>query len=88
MSTISNIKHDAWQDAWSRLPDGSVKHESGLTFVPVGASDGGIDLTATRESLDVWQSHELARGVPLHDLAKRGQRLAREAGEWHVKNRQ
>jgi len=56
--------------------------------VPVGASDGGIDLNATSESLDTWQSHELARGVPLHDLAKRGQRLAREAGEWHVKSRQ
>ena len=80
--------HYAWQDAWSRLPDGSVKHESGLIFTPVGASDGGIELTATRESLNVWQSHELARGVSLHDLAKRGQRLAREAGEWHVKNRQ
>ena len=81
-------KHHTWQNAWSRLPDGSVKHESGLTFAPVGASDGGIDMNATRESLNAWQSNELARGVSLHDLAKRGQLLAREAGEWHVKNRQ
>ena len=81
-------KHYAWQEAWTRLPDGSVKHESGLSFAPVGASDGGIDMNATSESLGTWQSHELARGVPLDDLAKCGQRLAREAGEWHVKNRQ
>lgn len=81
-------KHHAWQAAWSRLPDGSVRHDSGLTFAPIGASDGGIDLMATRESLDAWQRYELARGVPLHDLAKRGQRLAREAGEWHKANRQ
>lgn len=81
-------KHHALHDAWSRLPDGSVKHESGLIFAPVGASDGGIDMNATRESLDAWQTHELAHGVPLDDLAKLAPRLARVAGEWHVKNRQ
>ena len=81
-------KNHKWQSAWSRLPEGSVRHESGLTFAVVPGDAGGPDLRATRESLDAWQRHELARGVPLHDLAKRGQRLAREAGEWHVKNRQ
>ncbi len=81
-------KHHKWQLNWSRQPDGSVRHTSGLTFEIVDGGDGYSDLEATDASLDAFQTHELARGVPLHDLAARMQRLAREAGEWHMEHRQ
>ena len=41
---------------------------------------------AAPETLGEFQSYELARGVPLHDLAQRLMRLAREAGEWLERN--
>ena len=38
------------------------------------------------ETLEEFQAFELARGVPVHDLAQRMIRLAREAGDWLARN--
>ncbi len=43
-------------------------------------------MKAAPETLAEYQEYELARGVPLHDLAQRLMRLAREAHEWHRRN--
>lgn len=80
-----------WQTAWSRLPNGSVKHDSGLTFVLADRDDDdalGSDLLVDQSTMPAFEAHERARGVPAHDLWQRAARLAREAGEWHQQNRQ
>ena len=74
-------KHHNWHRAWSRLPNGRLRHISGAEFV-VPRGDGFTDINAAPETLGEFQSFELARGVPVHDLAQRLIRLAREAGEW------
>ena len=78
-------KHHNWHRAWSRLPNGRLRHISGAEFVLV-RGDGFTDVNAAPETLADFQDHELSRGVPLHDLAKRLIRLAREAGEWNARN--
>lgn len=78
-------KHKNWHRAWSRLPDGRLKHISGAVFV-VTRGDGYTDINAAPETLGEFQAFELARGVPVHDLAQRLMRLAREAGEWLERN--
>ena len=80
-----------WQAAWSRLPDGSVRHETGLTFVLAdreGDAALGSDLIVDQATVAAFEAHERARGVPAHDFWQRSARLAREAGEWHQQNRQ
>ena len=74
-------KHRNWHRAWARLPNGRLSHISGAEFV-VQRGDGFTDIVAASETLAEFQSFELARGVPVHDLAQRLIRLAREAGEW------
>ena len=78
-------KHHKWHKAWCRLPNGRLRHISGAEFVLL-PGDGFTDVKAAPETLGEYQAHELARGVPLHDLAQRLMRLAREAGEWHARN--
>lgn len=78
-------KHKNWHRAWSRLPNGRLRHMSGAEFVVV-PGDGSTDINVAPETLGEYQSFELARGVPLHDLAQRLMRLAREAGEWMERN--
>ena len=78
-------KHHNWHRAWSRLPNGRLRHISGAEFV-VERGEGFTDIKAGPETLGEFQSYELARGVPLHDLVQRLQRLAREAGEWLERN--
>lgn len=74
-------KHKNWHRAWSRLPNGNLQHISGAMFT-VERGDGYTDIVVARETLQEFQAHELARGVPVHDLAARLQRLAREAHDW------
>lgn len=74
-------KHKNWHRAWSRLPNGRLRHISGAEFT-VQRGDGYTDINAAPETLGEFQAYELARGVPVHDLARRLIRLAREAGEW------
>jgi len=78
-------KRYAWHKAWQRLPNGRLRHASGAEFVLV-RGDGFTDVKAAPETLAEFQSHELARGVPVHDLAQRLIRLAREAGQWLERN--
>ena len=78
-------KHKNWHRAWSRLPNGRLRHISGAEFTLV-RGDGFTDVRVAPETLGEYQSFELARGVPVHDLAQRLQRLCREANEWHAQN--
>ena len=80
-------KHRNWHRAWSRLPNGRLRHISGAELVVV-SGNGFKDINAAPETLAEYQAYELARGVPLHDLAQRLMRLAREAGEWAERNPQ
>ena len=67
------------------LPNGRLRHISGAEFT-VERGDGYTDINAAPETLEEFQSFELARGVPVHDLAQRLIRLAREAGQWLERN--
>ena len=78
-------KHHNWHRAWSRLPNGRLRHISGAEFTLV-LGEGFTDVRVAPDTLGEYQSFELARGVPAHDLARRLMRLAREAGEWNVRN--
>ena len=78
-------RHKNWHRAWSRLPNGRLRHISGAEFI-LTPGDGFTDVNVAPETLDEYQAFELARGVPLHDLVQRLQRLAREANEWHARN--
>lgn len=74
-------RHKNWNRAWSRLPNGRLRHISGAEFIVVPGA-GFTDINAAPETLGEFQRYELARGVPLHDLAQRLMRLAREGGEF------
>ena len=78
-------KHRHWHRAWSRLPNGRLRHISGAEFI-LTAGDGFTDVDAAPETLGEYHAYELARGVPVHDLAQRLMRLAREAGRWLERN--
>lgn len=70
-----------WRRAWSR--DGyRLLHDSGL----VVEYDAELGWAATDDSAEAWAAFEQARGVPLHDLSARMQRLCREAAEWSKRN--
>ena len=61
-------KRHNWHRAWSRLPNGRLRHISGAEFVVV-SGNGFKDINAAPETLAEYQAYELARGVPLLDLA-------------------
>ncbi len=77
-------KHYNWHKGWHR-EGRQLVHISGLRF-NVQPENGYTDIVADRATLDEFQEFELARGVPLHDLAQRLMRLNKEALEWHQKN--
>lgn len=74
-------KNYNWHRAWSRLPNGNLQHISGLIF-SVEPGDGFTDINADESTLSQFQTHELARGVPVHAIATRLQTLCREANDW------
>lgn len=77
-------KHKDWHKAWSR--DGSyLVHTSGLR-VEVIEGDGFTDLETDDASMAIFQAQETSRGVPIHDLSARLQRLLAEAETWHRNN--
>lgn len=78
-------KHHNWHRAWSRIAPGRLRHQSGAEFI-ITRGDGYTDAQVSAETLSVFQESELARGVPLHDLVARLQRLCREAVKWHQRN--
>ena len=73
-------KHKNWHKGWTRLPNGRLRHISGVEFT-VEPGEGFTDINAADDTLAECQAYELARGVPVHDLAQRLMRLAREAGD-------
>ncbi len=78
-------KNKNWHKAWRRDAAGRLVHISGAAFT-VERGVGYTDINAAPETVDEFQAFELARGVPVHDLAQRLMRLAREAGEWLERN--
>jgi hypothetical protein len=74
-------KHKNWHKGWTRLPNGRLRHISGVEFT-VELGEGFTDINAADDTLAEFQAYELSRGVPVHDLAQRLMRLAREAGDW------
>lgn len=71
-------KNRNWHRAWTRLPDGRLRHESGIEF----EFDEELGWSTVDASLVAFHDAETARGVPVHDLAARLIRLAREAAAW------
>jgi hypothetical protein len=78
-------KHYRWQLNWRRLPNGRLRHVSGLEFT-VARGDGYTDIQAAPDTLDQFEVFEAARGVPVHDRLARLKRLLREAQQWHREN--
>lgn len=77
-------KHKGWHKAWRR--DGAyLVHESGLRLHVI-EGDGFTDLETDDASLAIFQASETSRGVPVHDLAARVQRLLKEAAAWLERN--
>lgn len=75
-------KHRSWHEAWRRLPDGRLQHDSGLAFyVRQAGQDVRVDPDAG--TLSAFHEAEAQRGMPLHDAPRRMQRLAREALFWY-----
>lgn len=74
-------KHKNWHKAWRR--DGArLLHESGLAV----EYDDVLGWCSTEDTTEAWSSFEIARGVPLHDLTARLNRLIKEAQEWNTRN--
>ena len=71
-------KHYKLHKAWRRLAPGQLQHDSGL-IVDRDSESGWVVRKSTR---DIWQAHELARGVNFDDLHNRLKRLLHEAVEW------
>lgn len=72
-------KHHNWHKAWRK--DGArLVHDSGLAV----EYDEELGWCSTDDTSEAWSAFELARGVPLHDLQARMQRLLREASEWRA----
>lgn len=73
-------KHRNWHLAWRREGDYLV-HDSGLRLQVI-EGEGFTDLETDDASLAIFQASETSRGVPVHDLAARVQRLLKEAAAW------
>ena len=51
-----------WQTAWTRLPDGALRHSSGLSFNIVNDATGAEEVAVDLASLEVWETFELQGG--------------------------
>jgi len=75
-------KHYNWHKRWVvDLTTCTATHDSGLVFRFSQAESGALD--GVSENLDAWQDEQLKR-MPLTDLAKHAQRLAKEAAEAYL----
>jgi len=75
-----------WQANWERLPDGSLRHVSGLVLRPE-RGDGFTDLRAshgTLPALNAWLI-DVRRTAP-HDMQRAAQRIVQEAAQWRREN--
>ena len=69
VTPAASITRCDWQDAWRRLPNGALTHESTLTYdvliqIPL-VTKMRVDLC----SLEAWQTVELRNGLPILSLA-------------------
>lgn len=79
-------KRHRWQANWERLPDGSLRHVSGLVMRPE-RGDGFTDFLAVPATLPALSSWLInVRGTAPHDLPIAATRITREAAEWHHGN--
>lgn len=74
-------KHFGWHKAWRR-EGARLVHDSGLAV----EYDDELGWMTDDTTTEAWAAWEQTRGVPLHDLAARIQRLCREAAEWVARN--
>lgn len=77
VSKVTN-KHFNWHKSWSREASGHLVHTSGLRVLVI-RGDGFIDLETDDASMAIFQASETSRGVPVHQLVDRVQRLLKEA---------
>ena len=78
-------KHFNWHKAWARDAQGHLVHTSGLRFI-VTHGDGFTDLETDDASMAIFQASETSRGVPMHQLVERVQRLTKEAQMFQERN--
>lgn len=78
-------KHFGWHKAWARDAQSHLVHTSGLR-VTVTHGSGFTDLEADDASLAIFQASETSRGVPVHQLVARIQRLMKEARMFQERN--
>lgn len=78
-------KNFGWHKAWGRLPNGRLRHVSGLEYT-VKRGDGFTDINTVDNTLQEYQDFELARGVAPHQMVERILRLNKEAVRWHEAN--
>ena len=71
-------KNFGWHKAWARDAQGHLVHTSGLRIL-VTHGAGFTDLETDDASMAIFQARETARGVPVHQLVERVQRLVKEA---------
>jgi hypothetical protein len=74
-----------WHKAWQRLPNGRLRHDSGLECAIAYWPDY-VYVNIVDETIAECFDGERARSVPAHDLYKRLTRLEKEAAMWHCKN--
>ncbi len=81
-------KNFNWHKRWEvDLSACTATHDSGIQFS--FTQDGTGEWRGKPTNLDTWQDEQLKR-MPLPDLVKHSQRLAREAGDaylWQLKKR-
>lgn len=78
-------KHFNWHKSWARDAQGHLVHTSGLRFICT-QGDGFTDLETDDASTAIFQASETARGVPVHQLVERVQRLTKEAQMFMERN--
>lgn len=78
-------KHFNWHKSWARDAQGHLVHTSGLRFLAT-QGDGFTDLETDDASTAIFQASETARGVPVHQLVERVQRLTKEAQMFMERN--
>ena len=78
-------KHFNWHKAWARDAQGHLIHASGLRFL-VTYGDGFTDLETDDATMVIFQASETSRGVPIHQLVERVQRLTKEAQMYQERN--
>ena len=70
-------KNFNWHKKWKRLENGRLQHLSGIEFV----YDAALGWSPCVDTIKEFEAYELARGVPIHQIAERVMRLVKEASK-------